>query len=205
MAIGKYNGTTYNESAAALTVTADADGIVTLADGIKGAALTSAADTSFKTLTDDDVATTFAYTTTYRQDSAAAVLSIDMLYRGFAVLEDKNGAVSVAYYDMTEEESAKNSLFSLHKTVIEDYGRYVNTIGMDTFTYLYNVLSKVDETTYNADKRAQDRELAEKYYGFDENNIVFTFGAMSDVHVVNAARGNRMANMMKAMAQQLSA
>jgi len=201
MAIGKYNGTTYNESAAALTVTADADGIVTLADGIKGAALTSAADTSFKTLTDDDVATTFAYTTTYRQDSAAAVLSIDMLYRGFAVLEDKNGAVSVAYYDMTEEESAKNSLFSLHKTVIEDYGRYVNTVGMDTFDYIYNVLSKVDETTYNADKRAQDRELAEKYYGFDENNITLTFGALSDTHVVKDSnsyyRGNRLANMMK--------
>lgn len=198
MAIGKYNGSVYNENAASLTLTADADGNVVLSDGIAGARVVQSVEANFKTLSDDEIATKFAYTTTYPVLSDAAIFSIDMLYRAFAVVQDEDGKISVHYYDLTEEEETKNSLFELHKNVIADYGRYhAQGFGMGSFDYLYDVLERVDSTAYNAEAREAARKLAEENYDFDEENIVFTFGAMSDVHVVNTARGNRMANMMK--------
>ncbi len=199
MAIGTYDGVTYNEHADALTLTASADGKVSLTEGIKGAAFTESQSASFKTLTDDESATRFAYTTTYSVTSAAELFTIDMLYRGFAVFQTEGGETVVEYYDMTESESAKNSLFALHKNVIDYYGhRHTTTLGMDIYDYIYDVLSSVDGETYSDTARAKAKAVAEEY-GFDANNIAFSFGALSDVHVVNAARGNRMANMMKVL------
>ncbi len=197
MAIGTYNGTVYNEDAASIVVTVDAEGKAALADGIRGAALLNSTDEGFKTLSDTEEATRFAYTTTYNVDSAAALYALDMLYRGYVVLRDDAGAVSVHYCDVPEGDEDKNSLAGLHASVIEEYGyAYYSKYGISAFDYLYDVLETVDSERYNDAARAAARRLAENY-NFDSENIVLTFGALSDTHVTTATKANRLKNMMK--------
>ncbi len=197
-AIGSYDGTVYNDSVADLTVSVAEDGTVALAEGVKGASLTVSNAEGFRTLSDTDEATRFAYTTLYSSSdlSAASLYNIALLYRGFAVLKNAAGSVDVVYYETTRTEAL--SLFSLHDEIVNDHGHYKTRFPMSSFDYIYDMLSAVSPSVYSQEAREEDRTLCESY-GFDETSIKLSFSALSDTHCIYStpAIGNKVANQMK--------
>ena len=197
-AIGNYDGTVYNEDASALTVSVAEDGTVSLAEGVKGAALTVSNAEGFRTVSDTDEAVRFAYTTLYSSTdlSAASLYNIALLYRGFAVLKNAAGVTDVVYYESTRSEAL--SLFSLHDEIVNDHGHYLTRFPISSFDYIYDMLSAVSPAVYTASAREEDRTLCESY-GFDETSIRLSFSALSDTHCIYStpAIGNKVANQMK--------
>lgn len=160
-AIHEYDGKTYNEKKD-LVLTPASDGSVALDESIRGAAVVNSTDEGFKTLSDDGEKISFAYTVTYPTTAEANMFDIQLLYRGYAVLENADGEITVYYADIPENTEC-SSLYKLHQKVLTEYGtNYRDTLGYDVYCYLYDVLMKVMPSKYTAQTREKAWAIAQK-------------------------------------------